>query len=131
MVFTYDTIRDDKWISVFPVASEYKNIEEVSVLDANTVKLTLKEGIVPYLERFALPILPKHLLEGQDLTKTGYWQKPVGTGPFRFGSWKHGEELVLTANEDYFGAASKGRGPGLYRGARCQRPGEPAQDRRG
>lgn len=107
VLFTYDAVRDDKWLSVFPVSSEYKNIEDVSIVDPSTVKFTLKEGIVPYLERFALPILPKHLLEGQDLTTTEFWQKPVGTGPFMFQSWKHAEELVLAANPGYFGPAPK------------------------
>lgn len=107
VLFTYDLVKDDKWVSVFPVSSEYKNIEDISIVDPSTVRFTLKTGIVPYLERFALPILPKHLLEGQDLTTTEFWQKPVGTGPFMFESWKHAEELVLTANEDYFGPAPK------------------------
>lgn len=107
VLFTYDVVRDDKWLSVFPVSSEYKNIEDITILDPSTVKFTLKESIVPYLERFALPILPKHLLEGQDLTTTEFWQKPVGTGPFMFQSWKHAEELVLAANENYFGPAPK------------------------
>ncbi|MFB3763875.1 MAG: ABC transporter substrate-binding protein [Methanotrichaceae archaeon] len=105
--FTYDSVRNDKWVSVFPVTSEYQNIEDVSIIDPSTVKFTLKEEVVPYLERFALPILPKHILDGQDLSKTDYWQKPIGTGPFKFDSWKHAEELVLTANPNYFGEAPK------------------------
>jgi len=72
--FTYDSVRDDKWVSVFPVTSEYQNIDDVSIIDPNTIKFTLKEGVVSYLERFALPILPKHILDGQDLSKTDYWQ---------------------------------------------------------
>jgi peptide/nickel transport system substrate-binding protein len=107
VLFTYDIVRDDKWLSVFPVSSEYKNIEDITIPDQNTVKFTLKEGIVPYLERFALPILPKHILDGQDLTTTEFWQKPVGTGPFQFQSWKHAEELVLVANPGYFGPVPK------------------------
>src|SRR5829696_5726476 len=30
-------------------------------------------------------------------------QNPVGTGPFRFDSWTKDVELVLVANEDYWG----------------------------
>ncbi|NTV27751.1 MAG: hypothetical protein HGA93_03610 [Methanothrix sp.] len=107
VLFTYETVKDDKWVSVFPVSSEYKNIEDISIVDPSTVKFTLKEGIVPFLERFALPILPKHLLDGQDLAKTDFWQKPIGTGPFQFEDWKHAEELVFVANANYFGEAPK------------------------
>ena len=53
VLFTYETVKDDKWVSVFPVSSEYKNIEDISIVDPSTVKFTLKEGIVPFLERFA------------------------------------------------------------------------------
>lgn len=35
-----------------------------------------------------------------DKAKSAY---PVGTGPYKFTSYKHGEGAVLTANEDYWG----------------------------
>jgi peptide/nickel transport system substrate-binding protein len=69
--------------------------------------MALDDGIVPFQERFALPILPKHILESQDLTKTNYWQEPIGTGPYKFKEWKHGEDLILTINPDYYGEAPK------------------------
>lgn len=103
VVFTYNLLREGKWTSVFPVSSEYKIIEDISVEDKNKVRFTLSEGLVPFQERFALPILPKHLLEGQDLTKTDFWQHPVGTGPYVFDQWKRGEEITLKRNQDYFG----------------------------
>jgi peptide/nickel transport system substrate-binding protein len=47
-------------------------------------------------------ILPKHLLEGQDLTQSPLGSRPVGSGPYRFAEWRRGEQIVLTANPDYF-----------------------------
>jgi peptide/nickel transport system substrate-binding protein len=105
VLFTYDLMRSGDWVSIFSISSDYDLIQEVSVVDPSTVKFTLKEGIVSFIDSFALPILPKHILEGQDLAKTDYWQDPIGTGPYKFESWNKGEELVLKANTDYYGKA--------------------------
>jgi peptide/nickel transport system substrate-binding protein len=105
--FTYDLLRNQEWVSVFSTSSEYEVIDNVETIDDHTVKFSLSEGLVPFQERFTLPILPKHLLEGQDLAKTDFWQSPVGTGPYRFVEWTKGEDLVLEANPDYYGEAPK------------------------
>lgn len=105
VIFTYDLLRDGEWISIFPVSSEFNIIDDISLVDPDTVQFTLNQGIVSFQERFSLPILPKHILEGQDLAKTEFWQEPVGTGPYKFKEWKPGEELTLTANPDYYGEA--------------------------
>src|SRR5881397_4359067 len=31
-----------------------------------------------------------------------FFQKPIGTGPFRFASWTHGDQIGLTANPSYW-----------------------------
>jgi peptide/nickel transport system substrate-binding protein len=31
-----------------------------------------------------------------------FFQKPVGTGPFRFASWTHGDQIAMTANPTYW-----------------------------
>ncbi|MCW3130433.1 MAG: ABC transporter substrate-binding protein [Methanophagales archaeon] len=100
--FTYDLIRSGGIISIFPLATEYEDIEEVDIEDDYTVKFTLREGIVPFRERFTVAILPKHLLEGEDLTTTDFWQHPIGTGPYKFKEWIGGEKLVMVANRNYF-----------------------------
>lgn len=105
--FTYELMKNGKWVSVFPDSSEFKMIDDISIVDPNTIKFTLTDGIVSFGEKFALPIFPKHILDGQDLSKTDFWQKPVGTGPYKFVSWKKGEELVLAANPDFYGEAPK------------------------
>ena len=88
--FTYELMKSGKWVSVFPSSSEYDVITAIDTPDASTVKFTLQNPTVPFIERFSLPILPKHLLEGVDLTKTEYWQKPIGTGPYTFDHWNKG-----------------------------------------
>ena len=52
--------------------------------------------------------LPPHLTMLGMLPQTAaaneeaFFQKPVGTGPFKFGGWTHGEQIVLNANADYW-----------------------------
>ncbi len=47
-------------------------------------------------------IIPKHLLENQDINTTPFNRKPVGTGPFRFVEWVSDEKIVVEANPKYF-----------------------------
>ena len=93
--FTYELMKSGEWVSIFPASSEFKVIDDISVIDPNTIKFTLNEGVVTFGERFTLPIFPRHILDGQDLTKTDFWQNPIGTGPYKFVSWKKGDELML------------------------------------
>ena len=35
-------------------------------------------------------------------SEEAFFQKPIGTGPFRFVSWTHGDNIVLSANPSYW-----------------------------
>ena len=50
------------------------------------------------------PILPKHLYEGSDPLKNPVNLKPVGTGPFKFESYRTDQQVVLQRNDKYFKA---------------------------
>lgn len=57
------------------------------------------------LGMYSCKILPKDLLEGQG---RGFFQRPVGTGPFKFDEWLRGSRwevlgVRLRRNEAYFG----------------------------
>jgi peptide/nickel transport system substrate-binding protein len=47
-------------------------------------------------------IIPKHLLEKEDINTTPFNRRPIGTGPFRFVEWVSDEKIVLEANPQYF-----------------------------
>ena len=72
------------------------------VLDSYTVEVTYKEPFAPALASWGMGIVPKHLLQGENLLNTGFARKPIGTGPYRFSRWRSGEKLELEANPDYF-----------------------------
>ena len=44
--------------------------------------------------------MPKHLLEGKDVKDAPLKNKPVGTGPFKFGG--KGQYIRLDKNKDYW-----------------------------
>lgn len=50
------------------------------------------------------PILPKHLYQGGDPLTNPVNVKPVGTGPFKFESYRTDQQVVMVRNPDYFKA---------------------------
>ncbi|MCK4690623.1 MAG: peptide-binding protein, partial [Desulfuromonadales bacterium] len=56
----------------------------------------------PALISWAMSVHPKHLLAGQEVTKSPLARKPIGTGPYKLADWQAGEKIVLEANPDYF-----------------------------
>lgn len=77
-------------------------IEDVQALDEYTVEFALSRLDPGFVERLYTGIVPAHVLEGQDLNSTPFNREPIGTGPYRFGSWVAGDRLIFEANEDYF-----------------------------
>ena len=84
--------------------SDFDPVTAVETPDANTVILRLARP-APFLKQALahLGILPQHLYQGKDLRRAEASRAPVGTGPFKFVSWRKGEELVLARNPDYWG----------------------------
>lgn len=80
---------------------------QVEAPDPKTVVMKLSQPYAPFLTQlsvFDTPIVPKHLLEGQDILKSDFANKPVGSGPFRFVEWNRGANLTLEANKSYWDA---------------------------
>ena len=99
--FTYKTILDPA--TACPYVSSYSYIKDIDVIDENTVKFIYEKPYAPALLKLGMGIIPEHLFEkGEDLRKSPYARKPIGTGPYRFVEWKSGEHIILEANEDYF-----------------------------
>lgn len=84
------------------IASNYEDIEEIKVIDEHTISFRLKEKNVAFTEYMTIGIVPKHLLEGQDMQTSDFFRFPIGTGPYKMKSWDEGQSIVLERNEDYF-----------------------------
>lgn len=86
-------------------ASWLDHISNVEAVDSLTVRFTYDE---PYmyqvLDANVCYPLPKHLLGDVPYGEMGNHpiaRSPVGNGPFRFVSWRSGEEIVIEANPDF------------------------------
>ena len=78
--------------------------------DAHTVVLRLKDAFSPMLMLQLLAmgnaaIVPREEVPPRDGVPFG--RRPVGTGPFRFVSWRDHDAVVLARNDQYFGGPAK------------------------
>ncbi len=87
----------------------YELVKSVDTPDPATVTFHLKEKFVPFVNTvFAesdnpFRIIPEHLLaKYSDLNGVPFNSSPVGTGPFKFVSWRRGDRLEYAANDGYF-----------------------------
>ncbi len=83
-------------------APNYEDVEEITVIDEHTISFRLTAPNVAFLDYMTMAVLPKHLLEGEDMQESAFFRNPVGTGPYRLESWDEGQAIVLVRNEDYF-----------------------------
>ena len=87
----------------------YDLVRTVETPDAQTVVFRLRRRFSPAIDTlFAesdtpMFIIPEHLLGHlRDLNTAPFNAAPVGTGPFRFASWRRGDRIELVANDRYF-----------------------------
>lgn len=108
------TSADVKWTLEAIISNKGSAYDSVSCIDTvetpndDTVVVNLKQSNAPFLSFLAWVgtfIMPKHIYEGSDWLANPANQKPVGTGPFKFGEWAQGDHITLEANPDYWGGA--------------------------
>ena len=97
VLFTWQLVTDEKTRS--PYASDYQLVKNAEAPDAQTFSVTYEKAYAPALDSWSgLQILPKHLLEKQDIHTTAFARKPVGSHYYQLDSWSHGENLKLSRN---------------------------------
>lgn len=99
--FGFDTITDKKTPTAY--SEDFLQVKKAEVLDQYTFRVTYEKPFAPALTSWGgLVILPKHLLEGKDITKTDFGRNPVGLGQYKLTNWVSGQELILDSNHYYF-----------------------------
>jgi peptide/nickel transport system substrate-binding protein len=102
---TYDRSVDPDLAIRNPWASEV-NITEVEIVDDYTVRFHTSTFTPHMLARLAndhFIFPPKYLTETDPAIVA---RNPIGTGPYVFQEWVQGEQIVMTANQDYWGDPS-------------------------
>lgn len=78
-------------------------LESMDVIDDHTIDFNLSTPVGNWPSRVAIVwIVPPEYTEGNDIT-----MNPVGSGPFKVDSFTPGEEVVYSANPDWWHATPK------------------------
>ncbi len=97
VLWTWQAVIDEKTGS--PYASDYQLVKKAETPDSLTFSVTYEQAYAPALDSWSgLQILPKHLLQGQDLHTTAFARNPVGSSYYQLDSWTHGENIKLSRN---------------------------------
>lgn len=96
-----------------PRAFIFEVITDIEVLDEHKIQFTTEYPFAPLLAHLTHPVgsmvSPKSITEDYAAIEEGKEagslinENPVGTGYFKFDNWKHGSEIKLVKNDDYWG----------------------------
>jgi peptide/nickel transport system substrate-binding protein len=106
VVFTYHAIMNPR--NNVQVRVGYDHIADVQAPDDYTVVVHMKTVFAPIVAFFmsvqgGFSILPAHLLsQYPDLNHVAWNNAPIGSGPFKFKEWVHGDHITLVANPLYW-----------------------------
>jgi peptide/nickel transport system substrate-binding protein len=103
--FSLDRLRDPEFKS--RQAGNLRLVSSVEVVDKVTVRIQTSKPFPTLENQLALRgaiMAPKHF-RGKD--KQFADKNPVGTGPYKFVRWNKDEQIVLEANEHWWGGAPK------------------------
>jgi peptide/nickel transport system substrate-binding protein len=77
-------------------------VEGVTAPDALTVVMTIAQPNALFLDTLARTDCAMTAILHKDSVKAdGSFDKPIGTGPYKFGEWKRGEYFTMTAFDGY------------------------------
>ena len=100
--FTFDLIKQTK---ISQYAQWVTDLETAVAPDASTLVLNFSspQAFNPAL---AVPIIPQHVWQGMSATAIQKFANshPIGTGPFKFVDWTHGQSIEVTRNDDWWGS---------------------------
>jgi len=98
--FTYKLMIDPNTPTAY--AEDFLAVKSFKLTGEYSFEVRYDKPFARALVTWASAILPRHLLEGQDLLKTPLARRPIGAGPYVLKEWTSGNRLVLAANPDYF-----------------------------
>lgn len=96
VAFTFNTIKNSQNSEL-----DLSMLETVTAVDDTTVEMTLNKPFNAFLYSVAvMGIVPEHAYDAAT-----YPENPVGSGRYMLEQWDKGQQIILTANPDYYGEA--------------------------
>ena len=100
--FSFEAIFDPK-MEAAALIPYFEAIEKAEIVDASTVKFTVKEKYFKNFEVVAgLTVIPKHIY-GNPANKSNLNKTLIGTGPYSLEKWEQGQRITLKRNPGYWG----------------------------
>ncbi|MBT6393011.1 MAG: peptide-binding protein [Nitrosomonadales bacterium] len=97
VLFTWKLVTDPKTRT--PYASDYLLVTKASAPNPKTFVVTYAETYAPAIDTWAsLHILPKHILENEDINNTFFSRNPTGSSYYQLDQWISGQQVTLKAN---------------------------------
>lgn len=91
VAFTFKTAKENK------SSLDLTSVKDVQAIE-NQVRFTLVSPNASFLYNIAaVGIVPAHAYSAD------YMDHPIGSGPWKFVQWNRGEQIILEANQDYYG----------------------------
>lgn len=100
--FTFDKILDPT--SNTPNAGDFSEIKEVIVLGEHEVQFQLNNPFPSILNKLRIGIVPKHLLEDEDINTADFNKAPIGNGPYKLKEWRNDHTVIIERSDTYYGA---------------------------
>ncbi len=99
VLYTWQTVTNDNTRT--PYGADYKLVIKAETPDKNTFRVTYAQPYAPALDSWSgLHILPKHILQNQDINTSSFARNPVGSHYYKLDQWKSGESISLSRNEN-------------------------------
>jgi peptide/nickel transport system substrate-binding protein len=97
VLFTWKLVTDDNTRT--PYGADYKLVTGAEAPDPLTFRVSYAQPYAPALDSWAgLQVLPRHLLQGQDINTTPFARNPVGSHYYQLAEWRNGERIRLVRN---------------------------------
>ncbi|HUW57832.1 MAG TPA: peptide-binding protein [Planctomycetota bacterium] len=107
VIFSHHTIMNPK-VECQNIRNYFQDLEKVEKLDRYTVRFTAKNVYWRWISVLgSMDIVPKHIFEYPEKNPELFninpaGRHPIGTGPYRFLTWDHGQQIILVRNEVYW-----------------------------
>ncbi|NGZ83256.1 ABC transporter substrate-binding protein [Duganella aceris] len=79
----------------------FEGVAEIQAVDKFTLRIRLKAADPNFLFYLAIPATGAVAREVVEAYGTQVGNHPVGTGPFKMGTWKHSDQISLLANREF------------------------------